>query len=77
MAERITFVVPPRNRLILGGEVFKVTAIEQNVMKSRKDDYAEVVKEMEELRKDPKKWDEFMITQAEKALKHWPGRRTR
>ncbi|HEV2225731.1 MAG TPA: hypothetical protein VGR56_02880 [Nitrososphaerales archaeon] len=46
-------------------------------MKSRKDDYAEVVKEMEELRKDPKKWDEFMITQAEKALKHWPGRRTR
>jgi hypothetical protein len=32
----------------------KVDTAEYNVMKSKKDDYKEIAKEMEELRKDPK-----------------------
>lgn len=68
---------PLENCPSFGGEAFKVTAAEYNIMKSRKDDYEEVVKDLEELRRDPKKWEEFMSTQAEKALRHWPGRRTR
>ncbi len=43
-------------------------------MKPDQDDY-DVVKELEEIRKDPKKWKEFMATQAEKALENWPGRK--
>ncbi|MDA4128781.1 MAG: hypothetical protein OK422_04960 [Thaumarchaeota archaeon] len=46
-------------------------------MKSKKDDYEDVVKELDELKKDQKRWKEFMASQGEKALKHWPGRKTR
>ncbi|QQG49276.1 MAG: hypothetical protein HY247_02915 [archaeon] len=35
------------------------------------------VGELEEIKKDPKRWEEFMAGQAEKALKHWPGRKKR
>lgn len=44
-------------------------------MKTSHDDYEDVVRELSEMRKDPKKWEKFMATQAEKALKHWPGRK--
>jgi hypothetical protein len=42
-----------------------------------KDEYENVVNELDEIRKDPKKWEEFMAAQAEKALKHWRGRKTK
>ncbi len=45
-----------------------------NEMKDDPDDY-DVVKELKEWRKDPKKWEEFMAKQAEKALENWPGRK--
>jgi hypothetical protein len=43
-------------------------------MKADQNDY-DIVKELDEMKKDPKKWKEFMATQAEKALEHWPGRK--
>ncbi len=45
-------------------------------MKADKDD-DKAIEEMREMRKDPKKWEEFMATQAKKALDHWPGRKKR
>lgn len=44
-------------------------------MKTNQHDYENVVKELDELRRDPKKWEEFMAAQAERALKNWPGRK--
>ena len=44
-------------------------------MKTNRDDYENVVKELDELKRDPKKWEEFMGVQAERALTHWPGRK--
>lgn len=44
-------------------------------MTADQNDRDNVVKELDEIRKDPKKWEEFMATQAEKALTHWPGRK--
>jgi len=44
-------------------------------MRTNQHDYENVVKELDELKKDPKKWEEFMAAQAERALKHWPGRK--
>ena len=38
------------------------------------DDYEEVVKKMDELRKDPKKFEEWMASHMERAVKNW-GRR--
>ncbi|MDV3293575.1 MAG: hypothetical protein LYZ70_04835 [Nitrososphaerales archaeon] len=46
-------------------------------MKARKETSEDVVKELDELKKDPKRWEEFMASQAEKALKHWRGRKTK
>ncbi|HMD78423.1 MAG TPA: hypothetical protein VKF39_00395 [Nitrososphaerales archaeon] len=44
-------------------------------MRSDQHEYDNVLKELDEIKKDPKKWEEFMTSQAEKALKHWPGRK--
>jgi hypothetical protein len=46
-------------------------------MRARKEESEDVVRELDEIRKDPKKWEEFMARQAEKALRHWRGRKTR
>jgi hypothetical protein len=46
-------------------------------MKARKESTYDVVKDLDELKKDPKKWEEFMASQAEKALKHLRGRKTK
>jgi len=34
-----------------------------------------VVEELEEMKEDPKRWVEFMTAHAEKALRHWRGRK--
>lgn len=44
-------------------------------MKADRKNQDNVVEELEEIRKDPKKWEEFMATQAEKALDHWRGQK--
>jgi len=59
------------------GKTFSQPHLFTTKTKVKKDDYDEVVREMKELKKDPKKREDFMATQAEKALKHWPGRKTR
>ena len=38
------------------------------------DDYEEVVKKIDELRQDPKKFEEWMASHMERAVKNW-GRR--
>lgn len=44
-------------------------------MTTDRHDYENVVEDLAELKKDPKKWEEFMAAQAEKALNHWRGRK--
>ena len=46
-------------------------------MRARKEISEDVVAELDEIKKDPKRWEEFMATQAGRALKHWRGRKTR
>jgi hypothetical protein len=41
----------------------------------RADQNENVVEELAELKKDPKRWQEFMAKQAERALRYWPGRK--
>jgi hypothetical protein len=48
-----------------------------NDMRTDQHDYDNVVKELDEIKKDPKKWEDFMAMQAAKALRHWPGRKKR
>jgi len=57
-------------------EVFKRPyAMPISEMRTDQHDHENVVKELDELKKDPKKWEEFKAVQAEKALRHWPGRK--
>ena len=58
------------------GEVFKRDAANRgSQLKTNQHDHENVVKELDELRKDPKKWEAFMAAQAERALSQWPGRK--
>jgi hypothetical protein len=34
-----------------------------------------IVKELDEIENDPRKWQEFMATQAERSLRLWPGKK--
>lgn len=43
-------------------------------MPSGDDEYRQVIRKWEELKKDPKKWEEYNSIQAEKVLKHWRKR---
>ncbi len=38
---------------------------------SENDEYSEIVRKLDELKKDPKKWEAYMSERAEKALSHW------
>jgi hypothetical protein len=46
-------------------------------MKARKESIYDLVKDLDELKKDPKKWEEFMASQPKKALKHLRGWKTK
>ncbi len=46
-------------------------------MRTDQDHYDNIVEELDKIKKDPKKWEEFMAAQVGKALKHWPGRKKR
>lgn len=41
------------------------------------DPYEEVIREIGEIRKDPKRWEEYIASRADVVLDNWPGRRTR
>ncbi len=38
---------------------------------SGEDEYEEVVRKLQKLRRDPKRWEEYMADRAERALNHW------
>jgi|GEM_PF-6366060 hypothetical protein len=36
----------------------------------------EILRKMQELRRDPAKWDAYISSRADKVLENWPGRTT-